>query len=281
MPTDAQAPRWEVHVVEYARAKDQPVASLVNGTHDEGVMDTPFAFVLARSGERTVLVDTGFMREGKGAEMSERFRVPSWISPLRMLEELGVTADAVTDIVLSHAHFDHMGSIHKFPQARLYIQKSELLSWHEAMALPPRFGFLTDIINPDDLRAAFDAAVEHRLTLVDGDRDDLLPGLHVRLGSGHTIGQQFVILETDRGRLVVSGDCVYAARNITGHNQDGVYVPLANGIGSIWEQLKTIDRINDEIAGDLTRLIILHDAGRWQHLPEVKTVEGFRISKAS
>ena len=54
--------------------------------------------------------------------------------------------------------------------------------------------------------------------------------------------------------MVVSGDCVYAARNITGHNNDGVYVPLANGVGSIWEQLKTIDRINNEIGGDISPL---------------------------
>ena len=277
----AATPLWDVYVIEYARAKDQPVASLVVGTHDQGVMDTPFAFVLAKSEDRNVLIDTGFMREGKGKEMSEKFNVPSWISPLRMLEELNVAPDSVTDIVLSHAHFDHMGSIHKFPQARLYIQKSELLSWHEAMALPPQFGYLTAIINPDDLRAAFNASVEHRMTLLDGDKDHLLPGLHVRMGSGHTIGQQFVILETERGRVVISGDCIYAARNLKGHQNDGVYVPLANAIGSVWEQLKTMDRINAEIEGDLGKLVILHDTNRWQHLPEVKTVDGFRISKAS
>ena len=129
-----------------------------------------------------------------------------------MLAELGLSPDDITDIVVSHAHFDHMGSIAEFPKARLYLQKQELLSWHEAMALPPQFGFLTAIIDPDNLRTAFDASVEHRLTLVDGDRDNLLPGIHVRLGQGHTMGQQFVIVETARGRLVVSGDCVYSSR---------------------------------------------------------------------
>lgn len=273
------APLWEVYVLEYARAKDQPVASLINGAHDQGVMNTPFSFVYARNGARHVLIDTGFMREGIGAEMSERFGVPEWISPLRLLAELGVAPEAVTDIVLSHAHFDHMGSIHKFPNARLYIQKAELLSWHEAMTLPPQFGFLTDIINPDDLRAMFDASVEHRVTLLDGDKDNLLPGLHARFGPGHTIGQQFVVLETARGRIVVSGDCVYSRQNIAGHNHSGVYVPLNNGVGSIWDQLKTMDRINTEIAGDLSRLIILHDVDRWEHLELVRELEGFRISK--
>ncbi len=280
MPATAST-QWDVHVIEFARSKDQPVASLVHGAHDDGVVDLPFSFILARSPDRIVLIDTGFMREGSGEQMSVKFGIPHWISPLRMLEEMDVTPEAVTDIILRHAHFDHLGSIGKFPKARIHVQKREILSWIEAMALPPQFGFLTEIINPDDLRNAFDASVEHRLNLVDGDVDNLLPGIHVRLGEGHTLGQQFIVVETAKGKRLVSGDCVYAKRNICGHNHDGVYVPLGNGIGSIWEQLKTIDRINKEIEGDLSRLIILHDSERWKHLPIVTEIEGFRILKAS
>ena len=257
------------------------MAGLIHGAPFDEVHDLPFSFVLARRADKVVLVDTGFMREGSGAAMSIKFDVPYWISPLRMLAELGVGPDDVTDIVLSHAHFDHMGSIGKFPKARLHIQKREILSWHEAIALPPAFGFLTEIINPDDLRNAFDAAVEHRLNLVDGDVDDLLPGLHVRLGEGHTMGQQFVIIETARGSLVVSGDCVYSSRNLCGHDHNGVYVPLTNAIGAAWDQLKTIDRINKAIGGDLDRLVILHDAERWKGRPILHEIEGFRIVQAS
>ena len=53
-----------------------------------------------------------------------------------MLAELGVAPGAITDIFVTHAHFDHMGSIAEFPNAHIYIQKSELLSWYEAIALP-------------------------------------------------------------------------------------------------------------------------------------------------
>ena len=272
---------WVVHVIEFARSKNQPLVDLVNGAPPSKVLDLPFGFVLAQNGSKNVLIDTGFLNEGSGADFSRKFGIPEWISPVRMLSELGVAADDVTDIVLSHAHFDHMGSISAFAKAKIYIQKREWLSWNEAMALPPQYGFLTAIINPDDMRSAFDAAVEHRLVLVDGDKDNLLPGIHVRLGEGHTLGQQFVIVETARGRLVAAGDCIYSRLNLTGHNHDGVFAPLNNGIGSIWKQLETMDRINEEIAGDMSRLIMMHDNDRWAHLPEVKDVEGFRIVKAS
>jgi glyoxylase-like metal-dependent hydrolase (beta-lactamase superfamily II) len=277
----AQTEHWEIYVIEFARSKNQPWVDLVNGMYDDGPTDLPFSFILVRRGDRNVLVDTGFMKDETGPNFSDKFGIPWWISPVRMLAELGLAPDDITDIIVSHAHFDHMGSIDQFPKARLYLQKQELLSWHEAMALPPQYGFLTAIIDPDDLRAAFDASVEHRLTLVDGDRDDLLPGIHVRLGQGHTMGQQFVIVETSRGRIVLSGDCVYSSRQLTGHKHDGVYQPLNNAVGSVWDQLKTIDRINTEIGGNLDQLIILHDSERWKGLPVLKEVEGFRIVKAA
>lgn len=272
---------WEAFVIEYAQSKDQPVASLIQGAYGEGAIDLPFAFVLARGHGRNILVDCGFMKEGNGVEVAKKFGIPRWISPVRMVAEMGVAADEISDIVLSHAHFDHMGSIEQFPNAKLHIQKREFLSWIELMALPRRFGFLTAVLDPDDIYSALDAAKEHRLALLDGDTDDLLPGVHARSGEGHTIGQQYVVLETAKGRLVVAGDCVYASRNLTGANNDGVYIPLGSGIGSVWDQLKSFDRINKEIAGDLDRLVILHDFDRWARFEMVKEVEGFRIFRAA
>ena len=73
------------------------------------------------------------------------------------------------------------------------------------------------------------------------------------------MGQQFVVIETARGRIVVSGDCFYSRRNFCGHDHSGVYVPLTNAIGSAWDQLKIIDRIDKAVDGDLDRLVILHD----------------------
>jgi glyoxylase-like metal-dependent hydrolase (beta-lactamase superfamily II) len=221
------------------------------------------------------------MQDEGNTSFSRKFGIPSWISPLRMLAELGLSPGAVTDIFVTHAHFDHMGSIAEFPNAHIYIQKSELLSWYEAIALPRRFGHLTAIIDPDNLRTALEASIEHRVSLVDGDKDNVLPGIHARLGSGHTIGQQFILIDTAVGRRVVSGDCVYSRRQFTGHHNDGVYVPLNNAVGSVWEQLKTIDKMHDALGGDLSKLIVLHDIERWKGLPVVAEVEGFRIVKVA
>ena len=271
--------RWEVFVLEYANSHE-PWVGLVSGMYDAGMVDLPFSFVLARRGEQNVLVDCGFMRQGNEAEFPLKFGVSRWISPLRMLAELGVTPEAVSDIVVTHAHFDHLGSIGEFPKARIHIQKRELLSCYEALALPRRFAHLSKIVDPANLRMALEASIEHRVNLVDGDRDNLLPGIHVRLGPGHTPGHQFVIVEIAVGRRVISGDCLYSTRQLTGHADDGVYVPLNNATGCGWDQLRTLDRVNEEIGGDLANLIVMHDVGRWADLPLVAEVEGFRIVRA-
>jgi glyoxylase-like metal-dependent hydrolase (beta-lactamase superfamily II) len=271
---------WRVYVMEYARSKDQPWVDLISGMYREGTMDLPFSFILAQRDDRNVLVDTGFMQDDHST-FSRKFSIPTWISPVRMLSEMNLAPEAISDIFITHAHFDHMGSIAEFPNAQIYIQKSELMSWYEAIALPKRFGHLTAIIDPDNLRTALDASIQHRVTLIDGDKDNVLPGIHVRLGSGHTIGQQFVMIDTAVGRRVISGDCVYSRRQFTGHNNDGVYVPLNNATGSVWEQLKSIDKMNDELGGDLGRLVVLHDIERWKGLPIEKEVEGFRIVKVA
>ena len=272
-----QSAIWDVYVMEFARSKDQPWVDLIAGMYQEGVMDLPFSFILARKGDRNVLIDTGFMQDEHSSGFSRNFGIPTWISPVRMLSAMNVGPQTITDVFITHAHFDHMGSIAEFPNAHIHIQKSELLSWYEAIALPKRFSYLTAIIDPDNLRTALGASIEHRVTLIDGDKDNVLPGIHVRLGSGHTIGQQFVVIETAAGRRLISGDCVYSRRQFTGHKNDGVYVPLNNAVGSVWEQLKTVDKMNDELGGDLGRLVILHDIERWKGLPVVKEVEGFRI----
>jgi glyoxylase-like metal-dependent hydrolase (beta-lactamase superfamily II) len=271
---------WRVYVMEYARSKNQPWVDLISGMYHDGVMDLPFSFILAQRDDRNVLVDTGFMQDDHNS-FARKFGIPTWISPVRMLSEMNLAPEAISDIFITHAHFDHMGSIAEFPNAQIYIQKSELMSWYEAIALPKRFGHLTAIIDPDNLRTALDASIQHRVTLIDGDKDNVLPGIHVRLGSGHTIGQQFVLLDTAVGRRVISGDCLYSRHQLTGRDNDGVYVPLNNATGSVWEQLKTLDKMNDELGGDLERLVVLHDIERWKGLPIEKEVEGFRIVKVA
>ena len=99
----AEAATWDVYVMEYARSKNQPWVDLISGMYHEGVMDLPFSFIFAQRDEDRVLIDTGFMQDDHRSTFSRKFGIPTWISPLRMLAEIGVHADAINAIFLTHA----------------------------------------------------------------------------------------------------------------------------------------------------------------------------------
>ena len=169
--------------------------------YDDGVMDLPFSFILAQRGDRNVLVDTGFMQDDGSSGFSRKFGIPYWISPVRHAGR--ARRRSRSD---DHRHRSSRTRIStiwvRSPSSRTRISTSRRASCcpgTRPSRCRKRFGHLTAIIDPDNLRTALEASIEHRVTLVDGDKDNVLPGIHVRLGSGHTIGQQFVIVETARG----------------------------------------------------------------------------------
>ena len=112
---------WDLFVIEYARSHQQPWVDLISGMYKDGIVDLPFSFMLARAG-RPQRAHRHRLHAGRAraSGFSRKFGIPNWISPVRMLSEIGVTAEAITDIVITHAHFDHMGSIAEFPNAQIY-----------------------------------------------------------------------------------------------------------------------------------------------------------------
>ncbi|MDF1522087.1 MAG: hypothetical protein P1P87_04625, partial [Trueperaceae bacterium] len=138
-----------------------------------------------------------------------------------------------------------------------------------------------ETLDADDVHEALRAAEGHRLTLLDGDRRDVLPGIHVVLGAdSHTFGSQYVIVETTvRGPVVVAGDCAYSYANLTGLDGNGRYIPLGFGVGSHYQSLMVLDRMMQEVDGDLSRIIVLHDFERWERFPVEREDDGFRIAR--
>ena len=86
---------------------------------------------------------------------------------------------------MTHAHFDHMGNIEAFPNATFYIQERELSKWVWTMSLERRFRWLMLGIDPADIMRLVDLARQGRLVCVDGDRENVLPGIDLHAGIRH------------------------------------------------------------------------------------------------
>ena len=70
---------------------------------------------------RVALVDSGFHRE----QYFRQFTVKDFVKPSEAIAPLGLKPEDVTDLFLSHMHWDHAGGIDLFPSSRIWIQKDE------------------------------------------------------------------------------------------------------------------------------------------------------------
>ncbi|WP_417725702.1 MBL fold metallo-hydrolase [Salipiger sp.] len=137
--------------------------------------------VLLRGHGRVILLDTG----GFGVRKPLMHR----------LQVLGLTPADVTDLLLSHAHWDHIVNYQLFPQARLYIGRIEM-DW--ARSMPPG-----ETAVPEMYVEALSR--EPGLTLLE-EGDEVFPNLRVEMGPGHTLGHLVFVLTGDTHDVIFAQD---------------------------------------------------------------------------
>lgn len=162
--------------------------------------------LLLRSGDHTVLVDTGFgqMREPGDAEAYGQS--PSRL--LRSLKQLRVSPRDVNAVVLTHLHNAHAGGSVKmnnagdcslvFPNATHYVQRA---SWEDACR-PARRNASAYRHNVTETLSG-----SKRLELLDGDTE-LFPNLQVIVTGGHCHGHQIALCSDGGERIIYLGDLV-------------------------------------------------------------------------
>ena len=140
---------------------------------------------LLRSAKRKILIDVGSFNIRKPLE--------------QQLRAHGVAPGDITDVVLTHAHYDHAVNFVLFPRATVWIGKDEL-AW--AAAQPPGFDPL-----PELYVAALDG--DTRVRRVSAG-EEILPALHALAAPGHTPGLLIFHLTGNEVPVIFTGD---AAKN--------------------------------------------------------------------
>src|SRR5207253_398864 len=126
--------------------------------HDIAMM----TWVLRGPDRRTVLVDAGFYRPRHVKDP----RVADYTRPDKALGGLGIKPEDVTDVIVTHMHWDHADGADLFPNARVWIQKDEYDHFTREEK-PPSGHEANDELN--ELTAMMKLHAEGRVRLVDGD----------------------------------------------------------------------------------------------------------------
>jgi glyoxylase-like metal-dependent hydrolase (beta-lactamase superfamily II) len=195
-----------IHAIRYARHERSAAENFIGGDDHASPMPLDYyVWVIERADAPPILVDTGF-----GAEAAAR-RGRTMIRPVEDgLRAIGIDPAEVGEVVLTHLHYDHAGSLDLFPKARFHIQEAEL-----AFATSKAMGHKL-------VRAPFDVEpVADMVRLLFGERlvfhagdAQIAPGVTLRFLPGHTAGLQAVEVATARGPVLLASDVCHLYANL-------------------------------------------------------------------
>lgn len=224
--------RYQVFAVKYAERDARRADHFVGGDPHDAPMPMDY-FVWAVVGpERTWVVDTGF---DELDATSRRRRLVRTVT--EALATIGIDAASVTDVIITHLHYDHIGGHAQFPIARFHVQDRE-------MAFATGRNMTHRAINH-----SFTAShIAEMVMLVHGGRvvfhdgvDQLADGLSVHHVGGHTDGLQVVRVRTESGWLVLASDASHYYENM----DSGRPFTVTFDFGAVLEAFGTLRRLAD------------------------------------
>ena len=235
--------QWEVYALRYAvhaRAASENFLRPPD-PHDAPMPMDYFVWVL-RAGDETIVVDSGFTPE------SWARRGRTLVRPVETaLRQLGVAPDAVTDVVVTHLHYDHAGNLDLFPQARFHLQDAEMsfaTGRHMCAAC------IRQPFDVEDVVRMVRAVYAERVVFHEGDAV-IAEGVSLHKVGGHSAGLQMVRVETGRGPVVLASDAAHFRANIERQNPFPIYFDLG-ALAEGW-------RLARRLAGADDRVIPGHD----------------------
>jgi glyoxylase-like metal-dependent hydrolase (beta-lactamase superfamily II) len=250
----AQSPQYEVHAVRFATLPAFRAASLVAGADRARTLDIAMMVWVVRGGGRTVLVDAGFHRE----KFLQQWKPADYVRPSEAVRAaLGIAPEAVTDLIVSHVHWDHADGIDLFPNARVWIQREEYAHHVDAQG-----GVANRAIDPAVAAMLHAVEAAGRLQLVDGDDREILPGIRVYTGGRHTYASQFAGVATRSGTVVLASDNAYLYENLEKQLAIAQTLDAASNLAA---QARMI-----AIAGGVARVVPGHDPAVFERFPIVK-----------
>jgi glyoxylase-like metal-dependent hydrolase (beta-lactamase superfamily II) len=237
-------PQYEVYAIRYATIPDFAVSGLVAGADPARKMDIAMMVWLVRGAGKNILVDTGFYRE----QFFKQWKVSGFVRPDEAVRRAGVKPEEITDVIVTHMHWDHADGIDLFPNAKIWLQKEEL-EYYAGSAWQSRRTH--GGVDPEDVMAAVKLNLQGKVGLVNGDAQEILPGVTCYTGGKHTYASQFAAVQTGAGTVVLASDNMYLWENLEKHAAIAQTLDAASNLRA-QERMK-------ELAGDAKRIVPGHD----------------------
>lgn len=258
LPAQSQTPAYKVYAVKFAAsAYPFTTADWAKNAPKTDSVKINFMVWLIKGNDKNILVDAGFLND---IDDAKEFKVVNYIRPDSAIAKLGVKAGDITDIIFSHPHWDHIDGASLFPNAHVWIQKDDFnyfvsTAWQKGES---NGGFAKR-----DVRTMVDLNLAGKVTLVDGDDKEIIPGIKVFTGSKHTFNSQYVLVNTGANKIILASDNIwiyYSLDHLVPASDGGTLDPV--GYVKAMQRMKTM-------VSDVKYIIPGHDAKVFSRFPAV------------
>jgi glyoxylase-like metal-dependent hydrolase (beta-lactamase superfamily II) len=198
------ASAYEAFSIRYATIPNFRVSGLVAGADTSRRMDIAMMVWMLRGANRTIVIDAGFQRP----DLIQRWRPTGYVKPSEAVARAGVSPDQVTDLIVTHIHWDHFDGAELFPKATIWIQRDEVEHHIDSTGK-----VLDRAIDAPSAQMLARLIKSGRVKLVDGNQE-IIEGVNVWIGGKHTFQSQFVSARTTAGVVVFASDNAYLYENL-------------------------------------------------------------------
>lgn len=249
----------EVYVLKYAILKDSsPVSNWVKGASDKDSVPISFHFWLIKCPDgKKVLVDAGCRMDLQNAV---DFGLTDFERPDSVLQSIGVAASEISDIIISHPHWDHIDGLPLFPNATVWMQKKDYMHYvGEAWQGGKKPGGIA----PRTIEYLLQLNMNGKLQLIDGDNKEVLKGITVYNGSRHTFDSQHIAVQSGNKKAVIAGDDIWIYQNLERMQPPPDFATMdAKGYVANMKRMKTL-------ASNADYIMPGHDARLFKKFPAV------------
>jgi glyoxylase-like metal-dependent hydrolase (beta-lactamase superfamily II) len=248
--SERAAPSYDVSAIRYATIPGFRVSGLIAGADTSRRLDIAMmVWLLDRPGRR-VLVDAGFYRK----PLLDRWHPADYLRPDSALAAVGLRPSDITDVIISHVHWDHLGGADLFPNATIWIQRAEYEHHLDATGAP-----LDRAIDGPEAAMLARLRRDGRVKFAEGDAQEIIPGITVYTGGRHTFASQYAAVRTSAGTVVIASDNMYLYENLERH------LPIAQTLDAA-SNLAAQDRMT-RLAASPRLIVPGHDPAVYTRFP--------------
>lgn len=160
-----------------------------------------YFWLLRDSNGKNILVDAGWI--------DSTHRTKIFIRPDSVLQQLNISPQEISDIIITHPHYDHIGGIRLFPNARIWMNQDD----YDYYIGPDWKKDKRDVFNIQWIKSI---QSEGRLKLVKGDNIEIIPGIKAFIGSKHTYENMYLLVNpnSDKNKILLASDAVWFYMNL-------------------------------------------------------------------